>query len=96
MTRTKLFAALLTTGLFAISPVRAEDPGHTSGPAAGEAVTPSAAVQKDNTHIPDMSPSDLPGPSGTSAGAPGIEAKPGTQAGKEWQPPLEIRKKPTM
>jgi hypothetical protein len=97
MTRTLTFAALIAAGalLFTAS-ARADDPGDTSGPAAGTPVMPSTSVQKDNTHIPDVTPSDLSGPSGTSAGAPGIEGKRGTQAGKAWAPPAEIQKKNTM
>lgn len=96
MTKMTLFAALIATSIFAVAPARADDPGDTSGPAAGTPVNPPTAVQKDNTHIPDMVPSDMPGPSATAAGAPGIEARKGTQGGKEWTPPVEIRKKPTM
>lgn len=86
-------AALIAASAFA---AKAEDPGDTSGPAAGSDVLPPTAVQKDNTHIPDVTPSDRSGPSGTAAGAPGVEAHRGTQAGKEWTPPAEIRKKPAM
>ncbi len=71
--------------------------GETSGPAAGSAVDPSTVVQKNNPMAQEnASPTGLPGPSGTSAGAPGIEHKAGTQGGKEWMPPEEIRgKKPS-
>jgi hypothetical protein len=44
--------------------------GNTSGPAAGTPTTPNAAVQKQAST-----------PGGTAAGAPGVEAKPGTEAG---------------
>ncbi len=87
----KLF--LVGALLFASTPVYAEDLGDTSGPAGGSTVTPSTAVQKDNMHIPDINPSDVSGPSGTSAGAPGIEGKKGTQSGQEWQPPAEIQQR---
>ncbi len=90
------YAVVLSAGLVAGMAARAEDTGDTSGSASGANVTPSTAVQKDNTHLPDMTPSDLPGPSGMSAGAPGIESKKGTQSGKEWLPPEEIRKKRAM
>ncbi len=71
----------------------AEEEGVTSGPAAGKPVEPSGAVQKENPKNPDIDPSNVAGPSGTSAGAPGIEGKKGTQSGKEWTPPAEIRRR---
>ncbi|WP_457795629.1 hypothetical protein [Methylocystis sp. S23] len=76
----------------------AEDIGHTSGPAAGTNVIPPTVVQKENPAAQEhASPAGVSGPSGTAAGAPGIEAKPGTQAGREWLPPEEIqRRKPSM
>lgn len=68
--------------------------GETSGPAVGTHVDPPTVVQKDNPAAQvNASPTGLAGPSGTSAGSPGIEGKAGTQAGKEWQPPQEIRGK---
>ncbi len=67
--------------------------GDTSGPAVGEPVVPSTVVEKDNPNIPDVNNADVSGPSGTSAGAPGIEGKRGAQSGKEWLPPEEIRGK---
>lgn len=71
--------------------------GETSGPAAGTHVDPSTVVQKSNPLAQDhASPAGVAGPSGTAAGAPGIEHKAGTQGGKEWLPPEEIRgKKPS-
>ncbi len=71
--------------------------GETSGPAVGTHVDPPTVVQKDNPAAQmQASPTGLAGPSGTSAGSPGIEGKAGTQAGKEWMPPQEIRgKKPS-
>jgi hypothetical protein len=72
-----------------------QEPGDTSGPAAGGPVHPPTVVQKDNPNIPDVTPPGVSGPSGTAAGAPGIEGKRGTQAGKEWTPPAEIRRKPS-
>lgn len=76
----------------------AEDLGDTSGPAAGTNVTPPTVVQKENpAAMKHASPAGVAGPSGVAAGSPGIEAKRGTQAGKEWLPPEEIqRKKPSM
>ncbi|PPD13543.1 MAG: hypothetical protein CTY30_08935 [Methylocystis sp.] len=70
-----------------------EDQGVTSGPAAGSAVEPSGAVQKDNPKAADVNESGLAGSSGTAAGSPGVEGKKGTQSGQEWQPPEEIRRK---
>lgn len=65
----------------------------TSGPATGSPVEPSGAVQKDNPKAVEANPSGLPGPSGTSAGAPAVEGKKGTQSGQEWTSPAEIRRK---
>lgn len=66
--------------------------GETSGPASGKPVDPSTVVQKNNPMaMENASPTGLPGPSGTAAGSPGIEHKAGTQGGKEWLPPEELR-----
>ncbi len=70
-----------------------QEPGVTSGPAAGAPVEPSGAVQKDNPNMTDKDTNRVSGPSGTSAGAPGVEGKKGTQSGQEWAPPEEIRGK---
>lgn len=70
-----------------------QDQGVTSGPASGGPVEPSGAVQKDNPAVVGDNPDGLPGPSGTSAGAPAVEGKRGTQSGQEWLPPEEIRRK---
>lgn len=70
-----------------------QDQGVTSGPAAGTPVEPSGSVQKDNPKAEDVNPSGVSGPSGTSAGAPAVEGKKGTQSGQEWAPPEEIRPK---
>lgn len=68
--------------------------GETSGPAVGTPVEPPTVVQKDNPAAQQhASPQGVSGPSGTSAGSPGIEGKAGTQAGREWLPPEEIRRK---
>jgi hypothetical protein len=68
--------------------------GETSGPAAGGPVDPPTVVQKDNPAAQrHASPDGVAGPSGVAAGSPGIEGKAGTQAGKEWLPPEEIRRK---
>lgn len=72
--------------------------GDTSGPAVGTNVNPPTVVQKENPAVMEhASPAGVAGPSGTAAGSPGVEAKPGTQAGREWLPPEEIqKKKPSM
>ncbi|NUJ79612.1 hypothetical protein HUN39_06160 [Methylocystis sp. FS] len=70
-----------------------QEQGVTSGPAAGTPVEPSGSVQKDNPKAEDVNPSGVSGPSGTSAGAPAVEGKKGTQSGQEWAPPEEIRRK---
>jgi hypothetical protein len=57
--------------LFASGVAFAEQPGSTTGPAAGTNVEPSTAIQKENS-----------GDSGAQGGSPGIEAKPGTEGGK--------------
>lgn len=80
----------LALGALAAPAAFAEEDGVTSGPAAGKPVEPSGAVQKEN---PDVIPSHVSGSSGTSAGAPGVEGKKGTQSGKEWTPPAEIRRR---
>ncbi|MGJ0506417.1 MAG: hypothetical protein ACR652_04630 [Methylocystis sp.] len=71
--------------------------GETSGPAAGKPVDPPTVVQKENPMAQQYaSPTGLAGPSGTAAGSPGVEHKAGTQGGREWQPPQEVRgKKPS-
>ncbi len=74
-------------------PPQQQEPGVTSGPAASAPVEPSGAVQKDNPQAADVNDSGLSGPSGTTAGAPGVEGKKGTQSGQEWAPPEEIRRK---
>jgi hypothetical protein len=89
-----LFSTLLITGVFAGAPaLRAEHPGSTSGPATGTAIQPSTSVQKDNPHISSPHPAEISGPSGTAVGAPGIEGRKGTQSGKAWTPPAEIKGK---
>lgn len=70
-----------------------QEQGVTSGPAAGTPVEPSGSVQKDNSKAEEVNPTGVSGPSGTSAGAPAVEGKKGTQSGKDWVPPEEIRPK---
>ncbi len=62
--------------LFASGVAFAEQPGSTTGPAAGTNVEPSTAIQKGNR--------DNSGTQGspTAAGSPGVEAKPGSEGGK--------------
>lgn len=68
--------------------------GDTSGPASGSNVNPSTVVQKENpAAMVNASPAGVAGPSGTAAGSPGIEAKRGTQSGREWLPPEEVQRK---
>jgi hypothetical protein len=66
-------ACLLASGV-----AFAQQAGNTSGPAAGTNVEPSTAIQKDNSA---GSGSQDQG-SGAAAGAPGAEAKPGTEGGR--------------
>jgi hypothetical protein len=72
-----IIATIASTAARAGEPT--QDSGVTSGPASGKPVEPSGSVQKENT---DVDPSVAPGPSGVSAGVPGVEGKQGTQSGK--------------
>ncbi|SFK78947.1 hypothetical protein [Methylocapsa palsarum] len=49
----------------------AQQAGVTTGPASGTNIEPSTAIQKDAS-----------GRSATEAGAPGVEAKPGSEGGR--------------
>jgi hypothetical protein len=69
-------AALGSACLLASGVAFAQQPGSTSGPAAGKNVEPSTAIQKENS-----AGSQDRGASSTAAGAPGVEAKPGTEGG---------------
>ena len=76
--------ALLVLGQKAIaqqSPTPGQ-PGSTTGPAAGTTVQPSAAVQKE---MPTAASQQAAGAQaqqgGLAAGAPGVTAQPGTEAG---------------
>jgi hypothetical protein len=74
-------AAALTTALaWAPVAVAAEGSaqGNTSGPAVGTPPTPSGAVQK---HTSSQA--------GAAAGAPGVEAKSGTESGRAPKPPSD-------
>ena len=71
---------LVSTVVFSGAAGAAEQPrskGDTSGPAAGTPVEPSTVVQKDNPFVRGRPISQ----SNAAAGAPGIEAGRGTQAG---------------
>jgi hypothetical protein len=70
-------AALGSACLLASGVAFAQQPGSTSGPAAGKNVEPSTATQKKNS----AEPQDR-GASSSAAGAPGVEAKPGTEGGR--------------
>jgi hypothetical protein len=76
-----LFAAGgLLLGLLAAAPVaRAADEGNTSGPAVGKAVTPSTAMMKKGTGKASPGTQAVQGDLGV--GAPGVTAKPNTEAG---------------
>jgi hypothetical protein len=71
-------AALVTALVWAPVAVAAQESaqGNTSGPAVGSPPTPSAAVQK---------PTSSQG--GAPAGAPGVEAKSGTEGGSAPKAP---------
>jgi hypothetical protein len=62
--------------LFASGIAFAEQPGSTTGPAAGRNVEPSTAIQKENGG--DSGARGAP----TAAGSPGVEAKPGAEGGR--------------
>jgi len=69
-------AALGSACLLASGVAFAQQPGSTSGPAAGTNVEPSTAIQKENS-----AGSQGRGAPSPAAGAPGVEAKPGTEGG---------------
>ena len=76
----KLLLLLISSVVFSGAALAAQQPratGDTSGPAVGTAVEPSTVVQKGNPFIGGR-PSRQ---SEAAAGAPGIEAAAGTQAG---------------
>jgi hypothetical protein len=62
--------------LFASEVAFAEQPGSTTGPAAGTNIESSTAIQKENSG--DSGVRGAP----TAAGSPGVEAKPGSEGGK--------------
>lgn len=72
-----LLISVLSFSGAAVAVERADSAGNTSGPAVGTPVEPSTVVQKANPHVGGR-PSRQ---SEAAAGAPGIEAAPGTEAG---------------
>jgi hypothetical protein len=72
---TRILIALSFASLFLGGVAMAQNSGSSSGPAAGKNAEPSTAIQKQEGRSAD----EMKAPSG--AGAPGIEAKPGTQSG---------------
>jgi hypothetical protein len=66
-------ACLLASGV-----AFAQQAGSTSGPAAGKNVEPSTATQKENSAGPGSQDQGA----SAAAGAPGTEAKPGTEGGR--------------
>jgi hypothetical protein len=76
----KLLVVLASTVVFGSAAGATQQPrstGDTSGPAAGSPVEPSTVVQKENPFVAGRPTSQ----SDTAAGAPGMEAARGTQAG---------------
>jgi hypothetical protein len=67
------------------SAAMAQQQGTTSGPAAGSAVEPSTAIQKQNPANPTQTVGEQAKEGVTAVGAPGVTAAPGTQGGP---PPL--------
>ena len=71
---------LASTAVFSGAALAAQQPrpaGDTSGPAVGTPVEPSTVVQKDNPYVTGRASQ-----SEAAAGAPGVEAAPGTEAGR--------------
>jgi hypothetical protein len=66
--------------LFLAGAAFAQAPGNTSGPASGDSVKPSTAIQKENSGRFSAS-GGAPVGSPNAAGAPGAEGKPGAQSG---------------
>jgi hypothetical protein len=71
----RLLIAVTSAGLLLGGAAMAQNSGSSSGPATGKGVEPSTAIQKEEGRSADQG--NVP----TGAGAPGIEAKPGTQSG---------------
>ena len=80
----RMFATVAAaTFIFLGTPAMAQQSGDTSGPAAGTAVKPNAATQKQL----DDSSSGSATPAGAASGAAGTEAKPGSEAGAAPEKP---------
>src|ERR1700712_5768722 len=77
---TALSIVLLSASASMAAPEPAQ--GDTSGPAAGTRTTPSTAVQKNSA-------------TGTTAGAPGVEGKPGAESGAQPKPAVSSDQPPT-
>ena len=75
--------SLILAPLFLGGAALAQAPGVTTGPESesGKNVEPSTGIQKEAPGPPPASVEELQG-SSEAAGAPGMEAKPGTQAGE--------------
>ncbi len=67
-------SALVTSG----AAVAQQQPGSTSGPAAGKPVEPPTVVEKKYEGRSGVNPAT----GNPAAGMPGVEAKPGTEGGK--------------
>src|SRR3954454_22388530 len=76
-----MLGAALTALLSLGSTAMAQQQGTTSGPAAGNAVQPSTAIQKQNPTIPTQSVGEQAKEGATSVGAPRVTAAPATQGG---------------
>lgn len=85
MKKLLIFSAVMAASALAGAPSFATDKGDTSGPAVGTSVNPSTVVQKKNAHV-SKNTTTIAGPSGMSAGVPGIEGKSGTQSGEARTP----------
>jgi hypothetical protein len=71
----RLLIALSSASLLLGGVAMAQTSGSSSGPAAGKSVEPSTAIQKQE----GRSANEKKAPTG--AGAPGVEAKPGSEGG---------------
>jgi hypothetical protein len=89
-TRLCISVAVLTVVLALGPAAMAQQQGATSGPAAGGAVQPSTAIQKQNPANPTQSVGEQAKEGATAVGAPGVNAEPGTQGG-----PAPLTPKPT-
>jgi hypothetical protein len=85
----RLTIALSSASLLLAGVAMAQTAGNSSGPAAGKSVEPSTAIQKQEGRSADDQ-STVP----TGAGAPGVEAKPGTQSGAFPKSNMDSNEKP--